>query len=90
MVISAKSLLDLEHDPEEPQIRKAIKNNICRCTGYAKIVEAIKLSAKLLREDTEVPKCTFKGLVGENMHRVDAVTKEPHDPLPKVDLFFGG
>lgn len=75
MVISAKGLLDQVPDPNEAQIKEAIKNNVCRCTGYAKIVEAIKLSAKLLRENTDIPKCTFTGLVGENMHRVDAISK---------------
>lgn len=75
MVISAKGLIDKEPNPDESQIREAIKNNICRCTGYIKIVEAIKLSAKLLREKTIVPESTFKGLVGESMHRVDAAAK---------------
>jgi selenium-dependent xanthine dehydrogenase len=75
MIISSKSLIDSVPNPDESQIRQAIKNNICRCTGYAKIVEAIKLSAKLLRENTEIPKHSFTGLVGENMHRVDAFSK---------------
>jgi aldehyde oxidoreductase len=75
MVISAKSLLDKNLEPSEDDIRKAIKGNICRCTGYVKIVDAIALAAKLLRENTEVPKVACKGLVGENTHRVDAVQK---------------
>lgn len=75
MIISAKGLLDQNQDPTDQEIRSAIKNNICRCTGYQKIVEAIKLAAKLLRENQEAPKCIFSGIVGESMHRIDAKGK---------------
>jgi len=42
MILSAKSLLDNNPNPEETEIRTAISGNLCRCTGYQKIVEAIK------------------------------------------------
>jgi len=42
MILSAKSLLDHNPRPTEPEIRKAISGNLCRCTGYQKIVEAIQ------------------------------------------------
>ena len=42
MILSAKSLLDRNPSPEEKEIRTAISGNLCRCTGYQKIVEAIK------------------------------------------------
>ena len=42
MLMSAKSLLDRNPNPTEEEIRLAISGNLCRCTGYAKIVEAIK------------------------------------------------
>ncbi|MCH3917976.1 MAG: (2Fe-2S)-binding protein [Spirochaetia bacterium] len=51
MIMSAKALLDKNPDPDETQIRKAIEGNLCRCTGYVKIVEAIQLAAKWLREE---------------------------------------
>ena len=41
MILSAKSLLDKNPNPEEKEIRTAISGNLCRCTGYQKIVEAI-------------------------------------------------
>lgn len=50
MVMSAKALLDTNPDPSEDAIRKAIRGNICRCTGYVKIVDAIRHAAKYLRE----------------------------------------
>jgi len=42
MILSAKNLLDRDPDPDEADIRMAISGNLCRCTGYQKIVEAIK------------------------------------------------
>lgn len=49
MVMSAKALLDKNLDPSEEEIRAAISNNLCRCTGYVKIVEAIRLAAERMR-----------------------------------------
>jgi aerobic carbon-monoxide dehydrogenase small subunit len=45
MLMSAKYLLDSNPEPTEAEIRKAIQGNICRCTGYVNIVEAIKEAA---------------------------------------------
>ena len=42
MILSAKNLLDRDPNPDEADIRMAISGNLCRCTGYQKIVEAIK------------------------------------------------
>lgn len=75
MVISAKGLIDKTPDPTEDQIKEAIKNNICRCTGYAKIVKGIKSAAKVLREDIKIEKKETSSLVGENFDRVDAIEK---------------
>jgi len=46
MVMSAKALLDSNPNPTELEIRDAIAGNLCRCTGYAKIVEAIHSAAE--------------------------------------------
>jgi len=45
MLMSAKHLLDTNPSPSEQEIRKAIQGNICRCTGYVNIVEAIGKAA---------------------------------------------
>jgi aerobic carbon-monoxide dehydrogenase small subunit len=45
MILSAKALLDENPNPSEEEIRKAISGNLCRCTGYAKIVEAVKVAS---------------------------------------------
>ena len=41
MVVAAKALLDENPSPSEDDVREAIAGNLCRCTGYAKIVEAV-------------------------------------------------
>jgi carbon-monoxide dehydrogenase small subunit len=45
MIMSARQLLDDVKNPDEEQIRHAIAGNLCRCTGYTKIVDAIKMAA---------------------------------------------
>ena len=49
-IMMAKALLDENPDPTEDEIRFGIAGNICRCTGYTKIVTAIQAAAKELRE----------------------------------------
>ena len=49
MIMSAVNLLAMNPDPTESEIRHAIGGNICRCTGYTKIVEAIEVAAKVLQ-----------------------------------------
>lgn len=50
MVISTKALLDRNPDPSEEEIRNALSGNLCRCTGYGQIVEAVRLAAARLRD----------------------------------------
>jgi carbon-monoxide dehydrogenase small subunit len=49
MIMSAKALLDENPNPTEEEIRKAIAGNLCRCTGYVQIVDAITKAAKSLK-----------------------------------------
>ena len=46
MILSAKTLLDKNPNPTEDEIKRAIEGNLCRCTGYVKIIEAVKLAAE--------------------------------------------
>jgi len=55
MLLTAKSLLDRNPDPDEREIRAAIAGNLCRCTGYQKIVEAISAAAAELCSRRERP-----------------------------------
>lgn len=51
MILSAKAILDKNPDADEREIREGISGNLCRCTGYQKIVEGVLLAEKYLKED---------------------------------------
>lgn len=53
MLMSAKALLDQNPAPTQEEIREGIAGNLCRCTGYQKIVDAVDDAATQLREQTE-------------------------------------
>jgi carbon-monoxide dehydrogenase small subunit len=50
VILSAKALLDDIPDPTSQQIRDALSGNLCRCTGYTKMIEAIQEAARSLRD----------------------------------------
>lgn len=52
-LIAAKALLDRNPDPTETEIRYALAGNLCRCTGYDKIVKAVQAAAKELRKQAK-------------------------------------
>ena len=49
MILAAKALLDENPNPTEDDIRYALSGNLCRCTGYAKIIQAVQDAAAILR-----------------------------------------
>jgi len=49
MILSAKALLDEKKDPSGEEIREALSGNLCRCTGYVKIIKAVQKAAALMR-----------------------------------------
>lgn len=75
MVISSIGLFNKTLNPSREDIKKALIGNICRCTGYIKIEEAILLAAEIIREKKDVPEVVCKGLIGEGLGRVDAEEK---------------
>jgi len=52
-IVAAKALLDQEPGPSEERIRLWLANNLCRCTGYDKIVRAVQAAAKEIREEKQ-------------------------------------
>ena len=89
MVLCAKSVIDKDPNPTENEIRHAIRNNLCRCTGYAKIIKAIKLAAKMMRESS-VLSDDKNWLVGERVPRVDVRDKVTGKGLYPDDIYFDG
>jgi len=49
VLMSAKALLDENPNPSVPEIRDALSGNLCRCTGYSKMIEAIQVAARVMR-----------------------------------------
>ncbi|MEA4812053.1 MAG: (2Fe-2S)-binding protein [Anaerolineaceae bacterium] len=53
MIMTAKALLDENPSPSDAEIREAFSNNLCRCTGYVKILKAVRLAASWMRDAHE-------------------------------------
>lgn len=78
MVMSGKALIDKNPNPTEEEIKLAIKGNICRCTGYKKILEGIQLAAAILRGDESIEDSLEQGNeygVGTRAFRIDVREK---------------
>jgi len=89
MVISAKGLLDQNSNPTPSDVKKALRNNICRCTGYVKIEKAIMLAAKALRGEI-TPQESKEAKVGSGITRVDARVKTLGQAEYVDDMFVDG
>ena len=78
MVMAGKALLDKNPNPSEEDIRRAIRGNLCRCTGYRKIIDGIRLAASILRGETRIDPAVERGDdygVGRRAFRVDVRDK---------------
>ncbi len=53
MILSAEALLAKNPKPTEEEVKLAMSGNLCRCTGYAKIIEAVLLAAELRRKEAQ-------------------------------------
>lgn len=90
MVMCAKALIDKNPSPSPEDVKYAIKNNLCRCTGYKKIEEAILLAAEIIRENREITNPVSTGLLGESMNRVDASAKALGEAKYADDFYMDG
>ncbi|MBQ7502794.1 selenium-dependent xanthine dehydrogenase [bacterium] len=90
MVISAKALLDKNLNPSRDEVKKALRGNICRCTGYKKIEEAILTAAEYLREHKSPPAPPTSLHMDEHAVRLDAAEKVDGSGLFADDLDIPG
>lgn len=94
MVICAKALIDENPDPTREEAAFAVRGNVCRCTGYKKIIDAILLAARLFREDVRDLKAPEVTSVGQRAHRLDVPEKvlgygEYADDMEVEGLIYG-
>ena len=78
MVMSGAALIRRNPNPTEAEVKEAIKNNICRCTGYKKIIEGILKAARILRGEEQIDPDLERGDnygVGSKAFRVDVRAK---------------
>lgn len=89
MVISAKALLDANPNPTREEAAFAIRNNICRCTGYVKIIDGILLAAETLRSG-EIPALPTDWNLGARVPRVDVREKVTGTGQYPDDVYLDG
>jgi aldehyde oxidoreductase len=78
MIMAAKVLLDNNPDPGTEEIKNALKRNLCRCTGYVKIIDAVKLASRFLRGEItpdEMRPDLSKGVIGVSIPRPSSMLK---------------
>ncbi len=78
MIMATKALLDENPNPDVAAIKKALVRNLCRCTGYKKIVEAVQLAGRFIRKETTpdaVRAQLGKGAIGVSHVRPTAMIK---------------
>ncbi len=79
MIMATKALLDQNPDPDLAAIKKALARNLCRCTGYVKIIDAVRLAGKFMRKETSPAKVRAaldkKKMIGESHPRPSAMLK---------------
>ncbi len=75
MVLCGKSLLDKNPDPGRVEIAAAIRNNICRCTGYQKIIDGIELAGKMLREEIPIEEQEQMIKIGSDFTKLEVKKK---------------
>jgi aldehyde oxidoreductase len=78
MIMATKALLDGNPDPDTEEIKKALKGHLCRCTGYVKIIDAVKLASRFLRGEVtpdEIRPDPSKGVIGVSIPRPSSMIK---------------
>ncbi|MBO6269354.1 MAG: 2Fe-2S iron-sulfur cluster binding domain-containing protein, partial [Clostridium sp.] len=90
MIISAKSLLDVNLNPTRKDVKEAIRGNLCRCTGYKKIEDAILLAAEFFREKKAIPENPKTLQMDQRFGRIDAAEKVNGTGIFCDDIYMDG
>ncbi len=87
MIMSAKALLEKNLNPTKAEIQNALKFNICRCTGYIAIINAVEMAAKIMRGE-KVAYLPTEGGIGTSPVGKDVVQKAMGLPIYAEDREF--
>ena len=68
MVMCTKALLDENMEPTDDEIRYALRNNYCRCTGYVKIMDAVRLAAKILKGEASASEMDYELITESSLY----------------------
>lgn len=92
MIMCTKALLDVNKEPTDEEIKYALRNNYCRCTGYVKIIDAVRIAAGIMREGV-IPQEDENWELGSRVARIDVgekvlgTGKYPDDFYPEGMLY---
>ena len=90
MVMCTKALLDVNKEPTDDEIKYALRNNYCRCTGYVKIMDAVRLAAKVLKTGVIPDDLDPDWNIGHRVSRVDVEEKVLGTGKYPDDFYFDG
>jgi xanthine dehydrogenase molybdenum-binding subunit len=72
IVMQANALINRNAEPDRAAVEKALTQNLCRCTGYKKVVDAILYAAEAIRKEEEIPPPAGNGLIGSRLPKYEA------------------
>ena len=93
MILATKALLDHNPNPGKEEIKQALRRNLCRCTGYVKIIDAVVLGGRFLRGEitpAQIRSSVSKGEIGVSFPRPTAMLKACGEAEYTADIFIRG
>jgi aerobic-type carbon monoxide dehydrogenase small subunit (CoxS/CutS family) len=90
VVLSSKAFLTENPRPTEKEIRAGISGNICRCTGYAKIVKAVQTAAERMEGGEDSVSTVSLKIIGESLPKIDAGAKVTGEAVFYTDFSLPG
>ena len=90
IVMQSSVLIKNNPEPSREEIAKALTPNLCRCTGYKKIIDAIEYAAEAIRENKDIPKPASKKQIGKTQPKYDADKLVLGKSKYVADMYFPG
>jgi len=90
MVMCTKALLDKKSKPTEDEIKFALRNNYCRCTGYVKIIKAVQIASEIITSGGDIPEKEQSWKIGSRVQRLDVEEKVTGTGQYPDDVYMDG